>query len=172
RPSRGSPTESSPSIRTKRGLLLLLIDPTPQRSSLCESDKPLNTFWLPPRNPHWRLCISSSALGCGIGLGFSPGCPARVSGWRVSVTTCVCAEARHESRRLAADAIRQEEASAPFIATHASNWNRRTCSDEQGHWRPPSSLPPLRRFVRRVAAGAAHQRQSFEKLLAVHSGQP
>src|SRR5437867_323609 len=70
----------------------------------------------------------------------SPGCPARVSGWRVSVTTCVWAETRRDSRRLAADAICQEEASAPFIARHASNWNRRTCSDEQGHWRPPPSI--------------------------------
>jgi hypothetical protein len=55
----------------------------------------------------------------------------------------VRAETRRDSRRLTADAICQEETSAPFIARHAPNWNRRTCSDEQGHWRTPSPILPL-----------------------------
>jgi len=38
------------------------------------------------------------------------------------------------SHRLDADAICQEEASAPIIARHAPYWNRRTCLGEQGHW--------------------------------------
>ena len=84
------------------------------------------------RNPDRPLCISSSALGYKIGLGISPGRPARVSGWRVSVTICVCAGTRHDSRRLAADAICQEEASASFIARHASNWNRRRARMHRG----------------------------------------
>ncbi len=41
---------------------------------------------------------------------------------------------------LTADAIYQEEASAPFVARHAPNWNRRTCPDEQGHWTIPSPV--------------------------------
>ncbi len=70
----------------------------------------------PAWNLVWPLCISFPTLGYNIGLGISPGCPARVSGWRVSVTTGACAGTRLDSRRLAADAICQEEASAPFIA--------------------------------------------------------
>ena len=63
-----------------------------------------------------------------------------MSGWRVSATTCARVETRRDSRRFAADAICQEEASAPFIARHAPNGNRRTCWDEQGHWRTPSPI--------------------------------
>src|SRR5437016_7920014 len=92
------------------------------------------------RNPDRPLCISSSALGYKIGLGISPGCPARVSGWRVSVTICVCAGTRHDSRRLAAEAILPGGSQCLFHCETRVKLEPATCSDASGHWTTPSSI--------------------------------
>ena len=72
------------------------------------------------------------------------------------MTTCVCAGIRWDSRRICAAAICQEEASAPFTAEHAPNWNRRNVVGWIGALEFPAadfSLRPRCRSIRRRQVG-------------------